>query len=586
MESRADDDSLFDLFGDALPLGGWLPDETLFSLSSRYHRTTANYRPSTTCRALFGHARIGAAHDLPSNIDEFVARTRGRLGVATEIIRHRTVLPYFLAFKSQQVSTDAYAAMRGAGIAHLKFRLGLAASRFRCHLPLKACRQCMKSDADRLRIAYWRRRHQFPGVWLCPEHGVELWECNLKANGADRFAWVLPDEAHLQPRLFECSNGSDLYMKLRALGEAAIALGERNDEQQFDLARLSICHQERLIQGGLASRNGRLKLAALAQSYLDYVKGLAVVPELNALPHDMDTARAQVTRLLYQPQDAGHPLRELLLAVWLHGTWADFLLHYEASAAVATCQGVLDFRVRGKSETDSRKATAIRAVREDGKSATATARALGVDVSTVIAWLAQKGIGTNRRPKLLRKSSLARLLRLLSAGVDKRTAASRIGVSETTVTRILRTEVGLREQWLVARQNAERDRNRTAWSQVLKLNRLTPVRALRAVVPATYAWLYRNDREWLKISIASREIRRSANRPRIDWDTRDISLAEALRRTALNLSTADPSARVTIVSLCQALPDLKPKLGQLDHLPLTALALAEVANRRRVPDKS
>jgi hypothetical protein len=51
----------------------WLPDETLFSLCSRYHRASGNQLPTTTCKALFGHKLQGAAHDFPARLNHFCA---------------------------------------------------------------------------------------------------------------------------------------------------------------------------------------------------------------------------------------------------------------------------------------------------------------------------------------------------------------------------------------------------------------------------------------------------------------------------------------------------------------------------------
>ena len=104
-----------DLFGGLVP-HEWLPNETLFSLCSRHHRLSANHRASSTCQALFGHPSQGSAHDFPSRLGEFERLTGARLGTADEIIRLRTVLPYYLPFASSEVASAAIAAMAGPSI--------------------------------------------------------------------------------------------------------------------------------------------------------------------------------------------------------------------------------------------------------------------------------------------------------------------------------------------------------------------------------------------------------------------------------------------------------------------------------------
>ncbi len=188
------------------PLSGWLPDESLYSWCSRYHLVSSHHLPASTTKALFEHRYLGSAHDFPCRIDHLVERTRGNLGSADSIIWDHTILPAFLPFQTPGVSPLALTAMRGPSIGSLKYRLGLLTSHFRAHFPLRACPECIAQDRVRYRTAYWHLSHQLPGAWVCIEHGQLLLECTLKATGAQRFGWVLPDELFFRPASFEPSN--------------------------------------------------------------------------------------------------------------------------------------------------------------------------------------------------------------------------------------------------------------------------------------------------------------------------------------------------------------------------------------------
>src|SRR3954471_8212909 len=124
-----DDDLPFNLDG-PLSIEAWLPGETLFSLVSRHHMVSCNSLSSDTCVDLFGHARNGAAHDLPGRIDQFVQRTGGRFGDAAEVLLKHTLLPYYFPFNTPQVAADAVAAMSSQSAGTLKSRLGILATRF------------------------------------------------------------------------------------------------------------------------------------------------------------------------------------------------------------------------------------------------------------------------------------------------------------------------------------------------------------------------------------------------------------------------------------------------------------------------
>lgn len=99
---------------------------------------------------------------------------------------------------------------------------------------------------------------------------------------------------------------------------------------------------------------------------------------------------------------------------------------------------------------------------------------------------------------------------------------------------------------------------------------------VRMLRPEIYAWLYRNDRDWLVTQTQSQTFKRDHGRLRIDWDDRDSALALKVAQVALELSCELPGCRLKLWQLYQRIPDLKAKLGHLDHLPLTQSALKAV----------
>lgn len=158
----------------ALPLYDWLPDESVFSLVSRLHLLWGHPLSSTTSSILFGHARSGVQHDLPTRLTEFSQRTQGQLGGDKDIAAERTLVRYYRCFLSAAERDHLVTSLCGPTIAHLKLRLGLLTSRFRANHPLKACPQCMAEDLEHHGTAYWHLRHQYPGVWVCLTHHALL----------------------------------------------------------------------------------------------------------------------------------------------------------------------------------------------------------------------------------------------------------------------------------------------------------------------------------------------------------------------------------------------------------------------------
>jgi hypothetical protein len=105
------------------------------------------------------------------------------------------------------------------------------------------------------------------------------------------------------------------------------------------------------------------------------------------------------------------------------------------------------------------------------------------------------------------------------------------------------------------------------------------------MAPATFAWLYRNDRAWLEVQAKRQPPAPKSNHSRVDWDARDRGYASQVAEACLLIAAKTATKRITIGALCQAVPDLKPLLSKLDRMPLTGAALRQATRRRRTGEE-
>lgn len=563
-----------DLYGGVLVPHAWLPDETLFSLCARHHRLSSNHRASTTCRQLFGHGTQGSAHDLPSRVDNFVDRVGGVLGTADQIIAEHTVLPFYIAFRSPSFAAEAIGAMRGPGIGALKFGLGVLTSRFRANHPLKACTECMEADRARWLTPYWHRSHQLPGVWICPLHGIPLHQSTLKATGVERFHWHLPSSPHLSAMAVR----DDARPVLLSLTQTAVSLVSLTPGTHFDPALVARTYRSRLRELELLRGQGpgRLALRQIGPKYLEFVRPLSGVAELAALPSSADDAAREVSRLAYEPRSGTHPIRHLAMIVWLFSGLPGFLKRYEEIVRNSTepeIQGARPGAVERPCKAPELKLRVISLITQSGLTPTAAARSVGVDTTTAMVWAASAGIPIQKRPSKIKPDVRAKMIKALRRGTEKSVAA-RIGqVSVQSVTTLLRTEVGLSDDWRMARfRNAQRVARRR-WLRIVGSNPLSGAKAVRLLEPAAFAWLYRNDREWLNSQLTTLHKQVRGNNSHVDWDTRDLVLARQVRETCLQLAIDTPGKHIKLWQIYQRLPNLKAKLAKLDRLPVTRDAI-------------
>lgn len=572
---------------DHLELLDWLPDETLFSLVSRLHLFWGFPLAGQTCEVLFGHHQQGSQHDLPSRLDAFVSRTNQRYGSAADLATLHTLLAYYRPFVGAALVDEAVQAMATNNVAHLKLRLGMLTSRFRAHHPLKACQCCIGEDIERHGWSYWRLAHQYPGVWVCLKHACWLRMSSLKATGVERFHWLLPSQADL--RALGHSQGHTPMVSLStatSLAQLILNLTACKAPALYTSNLLDRVYRFKLAELGWTRTGGSIRWSAVTDSYCRHVQALVGCPDI---PSDMQMSNrvsVQLGRMLRGARSGTHPLRHFLIIHWLFEDFERF------DAAV---QLLLDPSPSGSKRQQSKGACLTSATTGDdrhwqlrdlllveGYTITGAARSLGVDVATAMVWATKMGIPVLRRAKKLKGGLRCQAIAMLRSGADKADVANRVGISVQTVTRLALTEVGLQDQWRTARFELQRDRYRAAWMMLMSNHGGAGIKILRSMEPATFAWLYRHDRDWLyehkPLPVGPSSFAESC---RVDWDGRDQLLSTDVLAMGELLFRQNPGKSIKLWQIYRELPELKAKLGALDKLPLTRKALERVVSARR-----
>jgi hypothetical protein len=570
-----------ELFELPQPLLGWLPGESFFSCVSKQHIFWGSRNAGETANILFGQRHAGTHHDFPSALDTFALRTRGQLGQAEELALNRTLLSFYRPFSSVGQIDDCVMMMRGRSVVHLKFRLGLLTSRFRANHPLKACPTCMAQDLANTGWSYWHLEHQYPGVWLCEMHGGPLHEATVKSTGVGRFTWVLPERAHL---LCGWSPAGNRFAALNALSEMTLQLvREARSPGWLSGAHVVPVMREQIRQNGWLTQNGNLRMTKITPSYFNWCQELHGPAELQSLYGAESEAAAQIARLLSPWRTGTHPIRLLVALSWLFKNANSFLstydkLHGSSSQLTPPSGDQLNGVPMDVSEREISKSSLVAHIK-NGMSATAAAKAIGVDVGTAMAWAAQVGIQIPRRPKTLTAAIQTALRHDLVQGAEKAAAANAYSLSIQAVTRFLRTEPDLHQIWQDARARSVLLNARTAWSTAVATHGHLGVKWLRAIDPAIYAWLYRNDQAWLQ-GHQPPPVTRSKVPLRVKWDVRDLELSMAVEQTLEKFRAVQQGKPVKLWQIYQAMPQLKPKLAALEKLPLTRRAIERGLNRK------
>ncbi len=549
-----------------------LPDETLFSWCSRYHKLAALGSHRATCQRLFGHHQIGTAHDFPARIQCLASHTLTVLGTAQEIVAQRTLLPFYLPFRSVSLADRAMQAMFGHGIGHLKYQLGLLTSGLGASHPLKACPDCIKEDLSQFGWAYWHRSHQLPGVWTCLRHNRPLQLCAQKHGNIERYSWILPEQKRMLDLVQNAllSNQDDTTEAWRKLAQVCEVVVSNESGSYADPVKLSQTLRIRLCGMGLTHPGGRVRWQLMEPLLTQCSKRLSGIPEFEgqATTHYL---RNQLQAIL-TGRSLMHPLRYLIWVAEFFNDWYDFAVHYSESYVQSARQSIIDNNTKSLPIKHPTITLDLGRVVAGEISVSHAAKLAGIDYVTAAARFAASGYTTPPRPKMLNEEVRSKLICALNSGEDKASIATALGLSVSTVTRVMRTTPGLQQTWHDVRTIRTRNHYRQIWQEIAGMYPLIGIQRLRKMNPAAFAWLYRNDKEWLKQSSISTLPIPRANHATQRLANNDQRIADVLYRYIQD----EFRLPMSLVEMKKAIPQLNKVIEQPHRWPRSAHLLKKL----------
>ncbi|PSB34402.1 TnsD family Tn7-like transposition protein [Stenomitos frigidus] len=574
------------------------PDELLYSVCARFHDRVQYPNKKNTMRELFGDEAAIATVGLPSNLQTLVSMLPpGSPYTVERLINNHTLYPFYAPFLDCEQARQLWADMEGARGPSIYMRSGIMASTIQPMEWLRFCPVCAQEDKELLGEYYWHRIHQLPGIEVCPEHNVRVLDSKIRIqNPQTRHEFVSADRGTQLPRSrsYKLFNSHQAVL-LRIAQDAAWLLKHQPLIPGLDI--LAKRYRELLAERDLATYSGRVRVSELLNQFCECYS-----PELLKYLQcqiDVESQHNWLFRLVRSPKGSQHPLRHLLLMQFLGHTAESFFklpqqfkpfgkgpwlclnkaadhfrkpviteceLAYskEHGKPIGTfscsCGFVYSRTGPDESEEDTLRITKIRAFGSVWEDALKTlwydssvslreiARQLGVDAATIKLHAAALELEFPRPGK----RQTTRMSRTLARPLEVEP-----GVSEASLHRY-------RREWLTARQ-VYPEAGRTA---------------LKKQFQRVYTWLYRNDREWLEAHLPPR-MAKSPPPVRVDWEHRDIELADAARQAAIQLQTRPGKpTQITIAAVGRQLGQLALIQRHLDKLPVTAQVLSELVETR------
>lgn len=545
-----------------------LPDEQLYSYLARIglHNGLAKTRYYPR---FFGTKGALPILDLPTKL----TLLQNRLGPVSpfestsDLIERATIYPYHRPFLSPERHELVQRIIEKGNGNGLKAVLGRLANRFGANPALRYCPDCMAFDTACYGSPYWHRAHQLPGVSSCFEHGRDLRILSL------------PHEINHKTTLF-----------LPPAVESDVPRRE-SERSQVDFARLSAqilwsalppipssiraeIYREAVASRGFEARRkiNYVSLSSAIRLHYDNFSGFLHQERLLATAK---TPLSWVRSLIDRPERASHPICHI---TFIGFTFRD--LDTYIAALAHQVDTATDARHASEAGDESHLKQTQYALTDVGRSCRALAKDLRLSVTTIALLRRQAGIPISERRKTLTPNKIEQIVDGIRQGLSPMEIAERSNVSLSTVYRqrqIHKHEVDRASARLLEQ---ERRTNRSDWMKAIASTNAAALKSIRASAPATYAWLYRNDRTWLMNTCVQLH-RKRPSRATADWPKRDMQMCEKLGTYVASVRASACRPRIsrslmtnylgdaTIRANRHLLPELSRMLDCLEEPPLS-----------------
>ena len=332
---------------------------------------------------------------------------------------------------------------------------------------MMTCSACDLLSVEKYGTTTWRRVHNVPGVSVCLLHQIPLIRFSL-----------ISSEAHPTPKSHEFTDSRmNSDVRLAQAYHSILNMGT-SDLVTF---RDSLRRRASALVGACSTR--RDLLVAAHEVTREFRSGFVskALSQRTCDPLAVSTALGG----MFRRRSAIHPL------------WAA-LCH-----AALPQEQVSNRVVRETSKVHHVSSDVVQILRKS-PTLSSTSAAVGLSISTLSILAKEHSLRFSFRPSLMTDDLRTQTLMELQSGASVKEVAAVLGASAGSIYRVLaaskETQVA-RET--IAKGNRLREK-RKSWCETMGDNQGMSRTQLRQTSPAMWAWLYRNDREWLTSSTASR----------------------------------------------------------------------------------
>lgn len=239
-------------------------DELLYSAVSRYRRMCGIinkeaisrdfiYKENKIFQILFPFRLNKIAENLPIG-----SRITGE-----RLLHEHTMYPFYTKLLSKEIRAEIKENMLNKYNVNIFLKLGTG-NLIKQGSNLKYCPLCVKDDI-KLGESYWRREHQFVGVFFCDKHKIQLQESEVICSSINR-EYICLDDIEIRTQDLVDTKYLDYNLKYISLVKELINI----EENYVTLDDIKGFYKDKFYEKGLSTKSGRIHIKKLAYEFKEF----------------------------------------------------------------------------------------------------------------------------------------------------------------------------------------------------------------------------------------------------------------------------------------------------------------------------
>ncbi len=508
------------------------PNELIYSVLARYHFYSGNISFRDTNIELFGENYTLPSIDCVSSL-ESLCKNIGADYSAEQFIYNNSILPFYFPFVENHKKRLLMSMARFDG-RNMFVYLGLAAGSVSKQNLLKFCPDCAREDYQKFGESYFHREHHLDGIILCPHHGTFIEEYQ-KSDSRVEYTRLRNDR-------IENSKGtaceSNYSILLRRISRQALYLLENKvDFKDLKNSYEYFYNTKNLITIGCSIRQRELAKMFLKSYPTEFLENIGI-------KLDLSKDYCWLYKIGRDPASCYNPLKHILLILLFANSIQEFIR--EGRKGIEKVFKEVPYPCLNP-VCDNYKRNVIRnvSVKSDSKSK----KPIGIFECECGFIYARKGPDINSTDRF----RIGRIICFGHVWQKKLKELNEIGYCYSRIAKEMKCDFKTVKKYIERREDGisvalikphKTDKYKNAIKECMlrypKYNR-TKIRNLMA---KEYAYLYRNEREWLYANLPKKKIE-VKQRKFIDWLKRDEELLIILKRIKKDLLIKNENKRIS-----------------------------------------